>query len=48
MSYFYDNRKKKKKKEGRTHLHKLQQVPEHVVVLQGLQFPDGHGANLSV
>lgn len=37
-----------KKKARGTHLHQLQQVPEHVVVFQGLQLPDGHGADLSV
>lgn len=45
MSCFYDN---SGRKLGRTHLHQLQQVPEHVIVLQGLQFPDSHGANLSI
>lgn len=31
-----------------THLYELQEVSEHIVVLQSLQLPDGHGADLGV
>ena len=30
------------------HLNKLQKISQHIVVLQRLQLPDGHGANLGV
>lgn len=32
----------------KAHLYKLQKVSEHIVILQSLQLPDSHGANLSI